>query len=215
MNKTHLIHNSRHPHRFAPSLVAGLILAAATLFTGCASNEIPPSALAKDEHAQLILRPGDSLKITFPGSANLDSTQQIRRDGKITMPLIGEITASDMTPDQLRTNLVDLYSTQIASKEINVMVESSSFPVYVNGAVVHSGKISSDHPLNVLEAIMEAGGPDYTTANLHSVKVIREINGEMKSTRVDVQKILDGKPIKPFYLEPDDIVYVPERFQWY
>lgn len=219
MNKKSLIHNGRHLHHSAfriTSLLAGVILAASMLFTGCATNQIPPSALAKDQHAEMIiLREGDSLKITFPASPNLDSTQQIRRDGKITMPLIGEVSASGMTPDQLRTNLVALYSTQIASKEINVFVQSSSFPVYVNGAVVHPGKILSDHPIDVLEAIMEAGGPDYTTANLHSVKVIRNVGGVMKSSKVNVQAILDGKPVTPYYLQPQDIIYVPERFQWY
>ena len=214
MNKTYLIHNSRRPHRFA-LLMAGLFMAASMLFTGCATNDIPPSVMAKDQSSGIILREGDSLKITFPGSPNLDSSQQIRRDGKITMPLIGEVTARGMTPDQLRTNLVDLYSTQIASKEINVFVQSSSFPVFVNGAVVHPGKVLSDHPLTVLEAIMEAGGPDFTTANLHSVKVIRNVDGVMKSSKINVQEILDGKQVKPLYLEPEDIVYVPQRFEWY
>ncbi len=215
MNKTNLIHNGRFSLRIA-NLVAGLILAAPMLFTGCASNQVPPSALTKDQHSEMIiLREGDSLKITFPGSPNLDSTQQIRRDGKILMPLIGEVAAAGMTPDQLRTNLVDRYSTQITSKEINVYVQSSSFPVYVNGAVVHPGKILSDHPITVLEAIMEAGGPDFSTANLHSVKVIRNVNGVMKTTKVNVQSILDGKAVAPYYLQPQDIVYISERFEWY
>jgi polysaccharide export outer membrane protein len=218
MNKTSLIHDSLHPHRVVrriTHLIAGLILAASMFYTGCASNETLVPAKDQIHSEMIILREGDSLKITFPGSPNLDSTQQIRRDGKITMPLIGEVNASGMTPDQLRTNLVDLYSSQIASKEINVFVQSSSFPVFVNGAVVHPGKILSDHPITVLEAIMEAGGPDFSTANLHSVKVIRNVNGVMKSTTINVQDILDGKPVKPFYLEPEDIVYVKERFEWY
>ena len=62
---------------------------------------------------------------------------------------------------------------------------------------------------------MEAGGPDFTTANLHSVKVIRNVGGVMKSFRVNVQEILDGKAVAPVYLQPEDIIFVPERFEWY
>jgi len=155
------------------------------------------------------------LKISFPCSPNLDTTQQIRRDGKITMPLVGEVDAVGLTPDALQKKLIELYAPQISSKEITVAIQTSTFPVYVNGSVIHPGKILSDHPITVLEAVMEAGGFDYNTANLKSVKVIRNENGVMKNYPVNLKAILDGKSEKPFYLQPSDIVFVPERFQMF
>ena len=104
-------------------------------------------------------------------------------------------------------------ASQISSKEVIVFVQSSSFPVFVSGAVIHPGKILSDHPITALEAVMEAGGFDYNTANLKSVKVIRNENGVMKNYVVNLKSILDGNANKPFYLKPSDIVYVPERLQ--
>jgi polysaccharide export outer membrane protein len=195
-----------------------LLLAATTAFTGCdtvPSGKPSPSTKAAMEKAHsetIILREGDTLKITFPGSANLDTVQPIRRDGKINLPLVGEVDAAGLTPDDLQKKLVSLYSTQISSKEITVQVQSSTFPVFVTGSVVKPGKVLSDHPISALEAVMEAGGFNYDTANLKAVKIIRNENGVMQNFTVDLKAVLQGKETKPFYLKPGDIVYVPERF---
>ena len=107
-----------------------------------------------------------------------------------------------------------LYASQISSKEITVQVQSSSFPVFVTGAVAKPGKILSDHPITVLEAVMEAGGPNYDTANLKAVHVDRLENGAMQHFTVNLKAMLVGTETKPFYLKPDDIVYVPESFSF-
>jgi polysaccharide export outer membrane protein len=164
-------------------------------------------------HAEAItLREGDVVKITFPGSPNLDTVQPIRRDGKLNLPLIGEVDAAGSTPIELQDKLVQAYASQISTKEVTVQVQSSSFPLYVTGAVVHPGKISSDHPMDALEAVMEAGGFNYDTADMRHVKIIRNENGVMEHYTVDLKADLEGKETKPFYLKPQDIVYVPERF---
>lgn len=196
---------------------AGLLLTAALAFTGCQSMPEPkPNAAVKPpvttaHEDKIILREGDVLKITFPGSANMDTVQPIRRDGKLNLPLIGEVEAVSLTPDELQKKLVELYATQLSSKEITVQVQSSSFPVYVTGAVIKPGKVLSDHRLSLLEAIMEAGGPNYDTASLKAVRIDRIENGEMKHYIIDVKAILMGNETQPFYLKPNDIVYVPQR----
>ena len=166
--------------------------------------------------AAYILRAGDTLKISFPGSPNLNSVQQIRSDGKITLPLgLGETDAAGLTIEALQKKLMDLYATQLSSKEVTVEVQSSSFPVYVTGAVLRPGKISSDHPITALEAIMEAGGFDYTKANLKDVVVIRQEGNQSKKYTLDLKRLMEGKSGKPFYLKPADIIYVPEKFSWF
>ena len=199
----------------SPFLMAGLLMAAALSFTGCAMNEttLPAGEAAHTE--TVVLREGDAVKIAFPGSPNLDTTQQIRRDGKITLALVGEVDAKGLTPDALQKKLIDLYAPQISSKEINVSVVSSSFPVFVNGSVIHPGKVLSDHPLTALEAVMEAGGFEESTANMKAVRVIRNENGKLKSYSINLKDVLDGKSDKAFYLQPGDILEVPERFQMF
>jgi polysaccharide biosynthesis/export protein len=195
-----------------------LVLAAVFVFGGCATpQDEKAAALAGPGSAHsetIILREGDIVKISFPGSPNLDTTQQIRRDGKISLQLVGEVQAAGSTLSDLQDSLIKLYATQISSKEITVSLQSSSFPVFVTGAVVHPGKIMSDHPITVLEAVMESGGFDYATANLKDVKIIRNENGVLKHYHTNLKRILDGdKDEKPFYLKPQDIIYVSERFE--
>jgi polysaccharide export outer membrane protein len=202
-----------------PLLKISTLLLAVFTFAGCQTSKLNESSkqIAPDQsHSEIItLREGDDLKISFPGSATLDTTQQIRRDGKISLPLVGEVQAAGETPNDLQQNLIKLYAPQISSKEVIVTVESSAFPVYVTGCVIRPGKISSDKPMTALEAVMEAGGFDYAKANLKSVRVIRREEGVSKSYTLNLKLALNGKEDKPFYLKPSDIVYVPEKFSWF
>jgi polysaccharide export outer membrane protein len=198
----------------------GLLLLVGAIVNGCttSSNEKtmnPAAAMADQKPDLIVLREGDVVKVSFPGSANLDASQPIRRDGKILLPLIGEVTAAGLTPEALQTNLSQLYAPQISTKQLIVTVVASSFPVFVTGAVVHPGKILSDHPLTALDAVMEAGGFVLTTANLKDVRVIRNENGVMKKYSLNLKLLLDGKDSQPFYLEPSDIIFVPERFTFF
>jgi polysaccharide export outer membrane protein len=202
--------------RWLKPLAPGLVLLA--LAAGCQTQPpLPPAALQGGTNATEIitLREGDVLKISFPDSANLNTTQQIRRDGMISMPLVGEVKAVGKTPTELEKDLIDLYSTQLLSKQVTVEVQSSSFPVYVSGSVLRPGKVMSDHPITALEAVMEAGGYDYTKANLKRVTIIRHEGNSTRNYIVNLKRVVDGKSSESFYLKPGDIVIVPERFSWF
>lgn len=198
-------------------MLTGLLFASAVTFTGCntmpegKSTPVKPAMERPPTHS-IVLREGDVLAITFPGSPNLDTTQPIRRDGKLNLPLIGEVEAAGLTPVALQDKLVQAYASQISTKQVIVQVQSSTFPVFVTGSVIKPGKVLADHPLTALEAVMEAGGPDYNTANLKAVRIVRNENGVMQHFTVNLKAVLQGNETKPFYLQPDDIVYVPERF---
>jgi polysaccharide export outer membrane protein len=162
-----------------------------------------------------VLRQGDTVKVSFPGTPNLDETEQIRLDGKITLPLVGDIQAAGLTPNQLQQNLVKLYAPQISSSDVTVAIETSSFPVFVTGCVLSPGRVSSNQPLTALEAIMEAGGFDYARANLRNVHIIRRDNDSSQSYVLNLKAVLNGDQKNDFYLQPNDIVYVPEKFAWF
>jgi polysaccharide biosynthesis/export protein len=189
------------------------------MFTSCQSPTIQHDRAieqAVNRPEAINLREGDVVRITFPGTPNLDTqSQQVRRDGNIALPLIGEIKAAGMTPTELEKELVTRYSSQLVSKEVTVTVVSSSFVVYVSGSVLRPGKVSSDHPLSALEAIMEAGGFDYTKANLKAVTVIRNEGASTKKYTLNLKRVLKEGATDPFYLKPSDIVFVPERFSWF
>jgi polysaccharide biosynthesis/export protein len=190
---------------------AGLAL----LVTGCATPQPTAFGPGRPEPAAQTLTPGDVIQISFPGAPNLETKQQIRRDGRINLAMVGEIKASDKTPAELEKELIQAYSSQLVSKEIKVMVVASSYSVLVTGAVIRPGKIVPDRTLTAFDAIMEAGGFDSTRADTKSVRVIRQVDGEIKNYVLNLKDILDGARAQPFYLQANDVVYVPERFSWF
>lgn len=184
-------------------------------FQSLGPEGIPKSARTNQQPQSVILREGDMLNIVFPSSTSLNTSQQIRRDGKIVMPLIGEVVAAGKTPDELQNDLINLYQPQVDTKQILVTVQSSTFSIYVTGAVLRPGEIQANHPMTALEAVMQAGGFDTTKANAKAVVIVRQVKSGTKKFTVNLQKMMEGSNEKPFYLEPSDIIFVPEKFQWF
>jgi polysaccharide export outer membrane protein len=159
----------------------------------------------------LTIREGDVLKISFPGAPNLDSTQQVRADGIITLDIAGEVRVTGLSPKELEAKLAKLYATQLVSNEVTVAVVSSSFDVFVSGAVLRPGKITTTKPITAFQAIMEAGY-DPAIANLQNVTVIREdARSKYIYLTLNLQLVLEGKDTRPFYLKPSDTVQVPKK----
>jgi polysaccharide export outer membrane protein len=208
----------------AVSIFHSISFLAALLFlgfgvAGCASTSSYSQFEEKAEQTArpdaILLREGDVIRITFPGAPSMNAAHQIRRDGKISLDLVGEVLAAGMTPDELEKQLVKLYSPHLLTKEVTVSLASSSFPVFVTGAVLRPGRINSERPITALEAIMEAGGFDYAKANLKKIKVIRNNKGKAEYFTLNLKRILQGRTAELFYLKPSDIVYVPEKFSWF
>jgi polysaccharide biosynthesis/export protein len=185
-------------------------------FTGCRTPQF--AGLVDEMQAKsepVVLHEGDVVNIKFPGAPTMDVSQQIQRDGRLRLQLIGEIYAAGLTPSELEAELSKAYSSQLLAKEVVVTIQSSAFPIYVSGAVLRPGKIISDHPITALEAIMEAGGFDYGKANVKAVAIIRHENGQTEHFKLNLKRVLSGEDTEQFALKPSDIIYVPERFVWF
>lgn len=162
-------------------------------------------------NAPVKINSGDVLQISFPGAPQMNTTERVRLDGKILLPLVGEVVAAGRTPVQLQDELVKLYDTHLEVKEVVVIVSSTSASIFVTGAVGRPGKIPMERPMTVLDAIMEAGGFDPKRASLRKVAVIRQVQGKYTRHEMDLRPVLDGRQVEPFWLQPFDTVYVPER----
>lgn len=210
-------------HPVLPTVMLALLVAGLLVLTGCQTPPPPvfPGASGQSTNAPghtelIVLREGDEIKITFPGNRAMDpAAQAIRRDGNVNLPLVGEVRAAGKTPDQLKADLMKLYADKVDARDITVELLSSSFPVFVSGAVLHPMKVMSNHPITALESIMEAGGPDYLRANLKAVRVLRQENGGLKSYLLNLKAVLNGSSQEQFYMKPSDIIYVPEKFSWF
>ncbi len=155
------------------------------------------------------LTAGDVVKLTFAGATDLDQSQKIQTDGKINLPLIGQVTAAGRTVGELQATLEALYQPQLQITTVLVTLESSVTPVVIGGAVNKPGKYLFDRPTTLLQAIYEAGGADQF-GNLGQVSVIRVIDGQQRTQVVDLKPVLRGQPTRPIFVRAGDIVIVGE-----
>jgi len=202
--------------RVGPNVAAALLAVIALFSAACSSTPQSsgvPANIAVDVQT---LSEGDVIKVAFPGTPSMkEDTQTIRRDGKVNLPIIGEVRAIGKTPVQLEKELESAYAPQLTSKEVKVTVVMSAFSVYVGGAVMKAGKIMPPRAVTVLDAIMEAGGFDETRANKKAVRVIRQEGNQVKNYYVNMKALLEGVQSEPFYLQAHDVVYVPEKVSWF
>lgn len=155
------------------------------------------------------LTPGDVLKLTFPGAPELNQSQKIQSDGKINLPMIGEVDAGGRTLADLQQRLEVLYSSQLQNTTVAVTLESSVTQVVIGGAVTKPGKYQFDRPTTVLQAVMEAGGAD-EFGTLSRVSIIRLVNGRQRTEVLDLRPILRGEPTRPVYVRAGDVVLIGE-----
>jgi len=133
------------------------------------------SAAAVDPTKYLI-GPEDVLFIRVWREPDFTLPAAVRPDGKITMPLIGEVQAGDQTPLQLTKTLTELLGKYLNNPDVNVMVqEVRSKKYYIDGEVLKPGSYLLVTPTTVLEALSSAGGfRDF--ANTKKIRILRKGN---------------------------------------
>jgi polysaccharide export outer membrane protein len=188
------------------SILTFLVLAGAGCQTDANSTTFSGQA---DVPQHVILASGDVVKLTFSSAPELNQAQKVRADGKLSLPLVGEVDAAGKTVAQLQTELMQLYKSQLKTPEMTVSLETSLTTVVVSGAVSKPGKIAFERPTTVFQAIMQAGGPS-EFGTLKHVRLVRTVNGVQKSQVMNVHDTLIGQGTKPFYVRDGDVIYVPQ-----
>lgn len=187
----------------------------ASLLAACQTSP-PPPAQAFPEAARcpaprVTLQCGDTIEIKFTYASQFNENETVRPDGKIELQLIGEVTAQGKTPSELRDELIRLYSAQLAHPELALIVRGLyERRIYVGGEVNKPGPVDMPGEKTALEAIMDAGGFKKETAEVQNVIVVRNVDGHMVGQALDFKEILAGGEAPQFYLQPRDIVYVPQ-----
>ncbi len=197
-------------------LMAGLLLGCQPTRRNPSLSEaevaFPPEAPEAHVAAKagVALMPGDVLEIKFFYTPDLNESQPVRPDGKIALQLVGEVEVEGRTPAELRRELLELYVPHLKAPEIAVVVRSLyNRRVFVGGEVMRPGIVEMPGEMTVLGAIMQAGGFDLTEAEVKNVVVIRHGKNRRYGYSVDLKPALTGHETPPFYLGPEDIVYVP------
>jgi polysaccharide biosynthesis/export protein len=198
----------KHTTFFAASALAALCFLAPAAAAKDGDKKPAPQApgFVNEEYR---VGPGDKLRIEVYKDTQLSQSVQVRPDGKITLPLIGDMEATGRTPLELRDTIAKSLKEYITNPTVTVIVvEAVASQVYVMGEVTHPGSMQLHGPTTILQALAMAGGFK-EFANTKDVRVLRP-NGTtgMQTLRFNYKDVLNGDA-KPFYLRAGDTVVVP------
>jgi len=164
-----------------------------------------PSVLFNDEYK---VGPGDKLRIEVYKDPQLSQSVQVRPDGKITLPLVGDMEATGRTPIELRDTIAKSLRDYVNNPTVTVIVvEALASQVFVMGEVNHPGTMQLHGPTTILQALAMAGGFK-EFANTKDVKVLRPNGSGIDTLRFNYKDVINGDA-KPFYLRSGDTVIVP------
>ena len=152
---------------------------------------------------------GDKLRVEVYREPQLSQSLQVRPDGKISLPLVGDITASGQTAMELRNALSAALKEYVTNPVVTVIVtDALAAQVYVIGEVATPGAQVMQGPMTVLQALAQAGGlKDF--ANKGDIRVLRRgANGTTTTLPFDYKEALKGR-VEPMPLQPGDTVVVP------
>ena len=157
-----------------------------------------------------VIGPDDMLTIVFWRDKDLSTDVAVRPDGKISLPLVNEIQAAGLTPEQLRLTVTEAASKLIEDPTVSVVVRQiNSRRVFVIGQVAKPGPYPLTGPTTVLQMIAIAGGLlEYADAK--NVLIMRNEGGEPLSSKFNYKDVSKGKNLKQnIELKPGDTIIVP------
>jgi protein involved in polysaccharide export with SLBB domain len=198
--------------RFKTSVILGLL----ALLAACASTPSVqnPGSLAQlappTTTQQYLIQPGDDLDIRFFYNPELNETQRVRPDGRISLQLVGEQDVAGRTPHDVETQLRHSYEHELKQPEIAVILRGfGGQKAYVDGEVGHPGAVELNGGVTALQAVASAGGFK-NTGRLDSVIIIRRVDGRPVAVPVNLKAAIEGTDFEQdVQLRPYDVVFVP------
>jgi polysaccharide export outer membrane protein len=152
----------------------------------------------------------DVLAIVYWEDKEMTSEAQVRPDGRIALPLINEVVAAGLTPEQLREKLTEESKKYMEDANITVVVRQiNSRKAFITGEVNKPGTYPLTSPMTVMQLIAMAGGlREYADAK--RIVIMRTENGKPTSLRFNYKDVIDGKNLEQnIQLKPGDTVVVP------
>jgi polysaccharide export outer membrane protein len=192
------------------ALAAVLLAPAAAAAQAPAANRETPAVSnarpwADDEYR---LGPGDKLRVEVYREAQLSQSLQVRPDGKITLPLVGDVAAAGKTPIELRDQLTTSLKEYVTNPVVTVIVqEATAAQVYIIGEVANPGTLVMQGPMTVLQALAQVGGLR-EFADRDDIRILRKTPTGLRTIGFDYKKAIKGEA-ETMFLQPGDTVVVP------
>jgi polysaccharide biosynthesis/export protein len=179
-----------------------------------AANQTPAAPATVPAPQQVpsdyVIGPDDVLTIFFWREKDLSGDVSVRPDGRISLPLINDVEASGLTPEQLRVRLTAAADKYIEEPTVTVVVKQiNSRKVFITGQIAKPGAYAMMGPTTVLQLITMAGGVQEYADDKH-IQILRTQNGRPISLRFNYDEVKKGKKLEQnIALIPGDTVIVP------
>ncbi|MEZ4390739.1 MAG: polysaccharide biosynthesis/export family protein [Polyangiales bacterium] len=187
--------------------LALLLLLAAPACRATLTGPWPPIEATVQEYR---IGPGDLIRVAVFGNNDLSSRVTVRPDGRLTLPLLGEISATGKTVNDVTREITEGYRRFVQDARVAVIIEEvHSYRVFVLGRVTRPGEFEARTPLTITQAMALAGG---TTrgANVDAIVVLRRgANGRDERYEVSMNDIVEGHTQQNFTLRTGDTIMVP------
>lgn len=169
------------------------------------ANDAQPSNVSSD----YVIGADDTLHISVWKEPDLTETLPVRPDGKISMPLLNDITAAGLTPLQLRDQISEKLKKYVSDPRVTVVVTGmNSQRIFLTGEVVHTGPIPLLPHMTVLQALAQAGFTQF--ANPKAIYLLRTDNGKQAKMPFNYKEVVKGRhPEQNIELKPGDTIVVP------
>jgi polysaccharide biosynthesis/export protein len=164
---------------------------------------------AQDSAGDYVIGADDQLHISVWKEADLTETLPVRPDGKISMPLLGDVPAAGMTPTQLGDSIREKLKKYIADPRVTVVVTAmNSRRVFVTGEVTHTGPMPLLPHMTMLQALSAAGFTQF--ANLKGIYLLRNDGGKQVRIAFNYKDVVKGLHAEEnITLRPGDTIVVP------
>ncbi|MFH1215957.1 MAG: polysaccharide biosynthesis/export family protein [Pseudomonadota bacterium] len=153
---------------------------------------------------------GDVLEVQVWQEPDLSRTVKVRLDGKISLPLTGDVQAAGKAIEELDSFLEKKIAALVTEPSVSVMlVENRSRRYYVVGQVGQPGEFPIEYPLTLLQAIARSGGFQ-EWAKREEIKVARRTGSKEELLRFDYDAFVKGKDLgQNIFIAPGDTIIVP------
>jgi polysaccharide export outer membrane protein len=197
----------RHQKTSVAVIVFALALGVATAYAQKPENAKPAPPTAQETY---LIGESDLLAINVWHEAELTRVVPVRTDGKITLPLIGELQASGLTVEQLRATIATQLKRFLEDPEVTVIVQEPRSQFFtIVGKVQKPGSYPLGQRLTVIEGIALGGGfKDF--AKIGKIQIVRtHRDGRVERLPFDYKRAVDGDLSQNFALEAHDMIMVP------
>jgi polysaccharide export outer membrane protein len=174
-------------------------------------TQTPPPPVIDPDY---VIGVGDLLEVVFPYHTNL--TQRdivVRRDGRISLPYVGDQMAAGITPMDLDSLLTVRFAEILRDPNLSVIVEKSApLKVYVLGEVKNPGRVDFDDELTMMQSIAAAGGFQKGALSAHAILIRRQSVSKIVGVEVDLKAVMQGARLSnDLRLRNYDIVFIPQH----